>query len=96
MNNKYIIINAETLRKKIEELEVWSKHNEKVGEYDSESAIISELKEILSNSIPLEREIEKAFEAGDSYRYWENNGSRSQPSDILNREDYINELKLEI
>lgn len=51
------------------------------------------LKQILSQSIPLIPEIEKAFTAGNSF------GIGSHKDFIqthLNKEDYINELKLDI
>jgi hypothetical protein len=34
-------------------------------------------------------DIKKAFNAGDNYRYWENNGSRNTPSNVLDEEKYI-------
>lgn len=63
MNNEYIIVSKTAIQKKIEELEVFSKHNAEVAEYDSEGVTASELKEILSQSTPLIPEIEKAFES---------------------------------
>lgn len=61
---KYIVINSEDIQKRIEELEPISIHNCKVGEYDSEGQVIDELKQILSNSKPLEEELSKAIESG--------------------------------
>lgn len=89
MENEYIIINKVTIQKRIEELEVYSIHNMEVGDYDSEGATASELKEILSQSIPLIPEIEKAYTEGMLFG----------TSKLLNRktkEDYISNLKLDI
>jgi hypothetical protein len=43
----------EKLEDRIAELEKWSKRNGKVGEYDAEGMMASELKEILSSAIIL-------------------------------------------
>lgn len=58
--NKYIIVNAETIQKEIEILE--NLPNSMVFHMK-----ISTLKQILSNSKPLEEELKKAFSAGMSY-----------------------------
>lgn len=94
MNNEYIIVNKTALEKRVAELEKAQKENpftEAIWAFAKQ-----ELKQLLSQSTPLIPEIEKAFDAGDNYRYWENNGSRSTPSDVLDKEDYITNLKLDI
>jgi len=40
-----------------------------------------------------EEDMRKAFNAGDSYRYYQNNGSRSIPSDVLDEDDFIQSLQ---
>jgi len=86
----YRIINEETIQKRIEELEIISKHNEKVGEYDSEGVLIDELKSILSISIPLIPEIEKGYNLGLDFDGKNNMGE----SETFN--NYISQLKLDI
>jgi len=61
---KYIIIDAEAIQKRIEELEKKSKeiyYREGIDEYDFAKL---ELEEFLSQSTPLIPEIEKAYDAG--------------------------------
>lgn len=82
MKDEYIIINKTAILKRIEELKPISEYNERVGEYDSEGEIISELEYILSQSIPLIPEIQKALETGRE--------------DTIEYEDYISNLKLDI
>jgi hypothetical protein len=83
--SKYVIIDAETIQKRIEELE-----KEEVSEFSPgrrlwvDSAIKS-LKEILSQSTPLIPEIEKAIDAPNKYP-WSSNVKK----------DYISNLKLGI
>jgi hypothetical protein len=40
-----------------------------------------------------EEDLRKAFNAGDNYRYYENGGFRSIPSNVLNEDDYIQSLQ---
>lgn len=104
MKDEYIIINKTAILKRIEELKPISEYNERVGEYDSEGEIISELEYILSQSIPLIPEIEKAFDAGFHKGY--NVGQADAQSHPLSltianhihndRQDYISNLKLDI
>lgn len=104
MSNEYIVINKTELLKRIEKLDVLSQHNERVGEYDCEGAIISELKQILSQSTPLIPEIEKAFDGGFHKGY--NVGQRDAESHPLaltiashihnDRQNHISNLKLDI
>lgn len=99
MKDEYIIINKTAIQKRVEELENKMRSTNRLIDRPLAMTIkcqINELKEVLSQSTPLIPEIEKAFDAGDDYRYWENNGSRSIPSDILDKEDYISNLKLDI
>jgi hypothetical protein len=94
----YRIINEETIQKRIEELEIISKHNEKVGEYDSEGVLIDELKSILSISIPLIPEIEKAMKHAGNFPDYNDNEPLMEMlkrSDKYNQ-DYISQLKLDI
>lgn len=95
---KYAIINIETIQKRIDDLETWSKHNEKVGEYDSEGAIISELRQLISESTPLIPEIEKAFDEGKAVGIISYLPSHSLNKELYNerKEHYINNLKLDI
>mgnify|MGYP003445711401 FL=1 len=81
MQNNYIIINFDTIQKRIDELnkiddrEIWE-HTE-----------LSVLKEIISQSIPLNEELEEAFRNGSRY------GGEGQ---TYFARDYISNLKLSI
>ena len=81
MQNNYIIINSDTIQKRIDELnkiddrEIW----EHMG--------LSVLKEIISQSIPLNEELEEAFRNGSRY------GGEGQ---TYFARDYISNLKLSI
>mgnify|MGYP006325736733 FL=1 len=81
MKNNYIIINSDTIQKRIEKLnkiddrEIWE-HTE-----------LSVLKEIISQSIPLNEELEEAFRNGSRY------GGEGQ---TYFARDYISNLKLSI
>ena len=81
MQNNYIIINSDTIQKRIEKLnkiddrEIWE-HTE-----------LSVLKEIISQSIPLNEELEEAFRNGSKY------GGEGQ---TYFARDYISNLKLSI
>ena len=81
MQNNYIIINFDTIQKRIDELnkiddrEIWE-HTE-----------LSVLKEIISQSIPLNEELEEAFRNGSKY------GGEGQ---TYFARDYISNLKLSI
>lgn len=89
--NEYVRINKTAILKRIEELEEKSKHNELVGEYDMEGEIISELKQILSQSTPLIPEIEKAYDVG-SYNH---HSQHTEKYDTL-KQLHISNLKLDI
>jgi hypothetical protein len=77
MQNNYIIINSDTIQKRIDELnkiddrEIWE-HTE-----------LSVLKEIISQSIPLNEELEEAFRNGREGQFYF-------------ARDYISNLKLSI
>ena len=76
--NKYIIVNAEIIQQRIEELEKsdilkqWKKDNETHNGHSSQQREakakidleLNTLKQILSNSKPLKEELGKAFSAG--------------------------------
>lgn len=87
--SKYIIIDAESIQKRIEELE-----KEEVSEFSPGrrlwvNSAIKNLKEVLSQSTPLIPEIEKAFDVGSERgEYGEGNAN--------NKQDYISNLKLDI
>lgn len=61
--SEYIIINAEAIQKKIEELE-WSLNNIPESYIPKHEAQIYALKQLLSQSTLLIHEIEKAYDAG--------------------------------
>jgi wobble nucleotide-excising tRNase len=65
----YVIIDAKSIQKRIEELEVEQEKNHLVN-VEKFNCLISEIKayrNILSQSTPLIPEIEKAFDAGSGY-----------------------------
>lgn len=100
MENKYVIINAEAIQKRIEELEKANEvfkhaktHNPTMAACE---ATLSTLKQILSQSTPLISEIEKAFEAGSDYGEDCANSSLGVGEDYPNKQDYISNLKLDI
>jgi hypothetical protein len=83
--DNYIIINQEALKKRIEELQNIERNS--TLKSAARQDVILELKEILSNSIPLQPEIEKAFDAG------ENLGRINRLG--ITKQDYISQLKLD-
>lgn len=87
MENEYIIINKVTIQKRIEDWE------NKYGNEDNESSseIYMLLKEILSQSIPLIPEIEKAYIQGALD--FQMNGKEFTNGD---EKDYISNLKFDI
>lgn len=98
---KYAIINIEVLEKRIEELDkdiefldnnepsYYPERKSKVLIQDKKERAI--LREILSNTIPLEKELEKAFDVGFQTGY----NDETSPS-YLTAKEYINNLKLSI
>lgn len=87
--SKYIIIDADAILKRIEELEKEKASNltqNLVGFANQNEGEISALKQILSQSTPLIPEIEKAFGLGAA------NNAIGKPS----LSDYITNLKLDI
>jgi hypothetical protein len=99
--NKYVIINAEAIQKRIEELEKERLLELKDDFYDSlYLGEINALKQILSQSTPLIPEIEKAFDAGQFEGYEEisfDGGENYETVRIIKeKQDYISNLKLDI
>ena len=92
---KYIVINSEDIQKRIEELE-------KSDEFFSQGSFGEHkiLKQILSNSKQLKRIIEDAFEAGEKRGYelpaLQMRGMSVKNTENPNKQDYINNLKLDI
>ena len=83
MNNKYAIINIETIQKRIEELESIIK----IAEPDFKCVLVAEqvaLAQVVSQSTPLIPEIEKAFESVRPYVGF------NDLEDVM--QDYINNL----
>ena len=92
MTNEYIIINKTQILKRIEELE-------KIGSEQAWGAKIA-FKEILSQSTPLQPELEKSFEAGEN-RQWDISYNEYNPDDTIeltsmDKREYISNLKLDI
>lgn len=98
MESEYIIVNKTTIQKRIEELEKLYQGSGKPSIqgtiYDK---LITELKQILSQSTPLIPEIEKAWEHGYA-RGYNLACCEEVNSDCLtpNKQDYISNLKLDI
>jgi len=97
MKNRYIIINAETIQKRIEELEILKRIHCYKGSQPNENEFQrfnneqTTLKQILSNSKPLEEELSKAFDAARErikHPDWDYIYEESK--------DYIANLKLDI
>ena len=96
MKDEYIIIiNKTAIQQRIEELENFRK-NSSSDNNDYYQGQIKSLKEILSQSIPLIPEIEKAFDAGYDLNTWEQLEIPNEERDYLNTQDYISNLKLDI
>lgn len=95
MNNEYIIVNKTAIQKRIEELERQIKESSigETGEYDFQCEDkIEELNWVLSQSVPLIPEIEKAFKAAKILYKVNDYGIFGYE----NAEHYIEELKLDI
>jgi hypothetical protein len=97
---EYVIIDKTTIQKRIEELEKQMQEHiqsaQKTGDYDSQfEDKLEELKQILSQSTPLIPEIEKAHNVGRNYGCYLQGGSYD-PSNNIDSEDYISNLKLDI
>lgn len=95
MTEEYIIISKTAIEKRIEELEylknLYSTNN---VETFKNIYLIGELKEILFNSIPLEQEIEKAFDKG--LEVIQENSGKLKVTMPKAKQDYITQLKLDI
>ena len=93
--SKYVIIDAEAIQKRIEELEKTNEvfkhaktHNPTMAACE---ATLSTLKQILSQSTPLIPEIEKAFKQGELTASVD-----SGDKDYKNKQEYTSNLKLDI
>jgi hypothetical protein len=84
--SKYVIIDAEAIQKRIEELENDLKDEPNPFINTSYQAELDVLNKVLFKSTPLIPEIEKAFDAGVHEDYL----------DTIGKEDYISNLKLDI
>ena len=78
----YVIINSDTIQKRIEEIE-----NTDSANWEGQLGKIQALKYVLSQSIPLNEELEEAFRNGSRY------GGEGQ---TYFARDYISNLKLSI
>ena len=96
--NEYVIVNKSSIQRRMEELEVWSKRNERVGEYDSEGLIISELHHIISQSIPLIPENIKPLQelVDEGYDPYDSAHHLQVQRMLRVIQDYIANLKLDI
>lgn len=91
----YRIFNANKIQERIEEFYKESSKQESINKQYSNILIHKAflLEELLSNSIPLIPEIEKAFNAGSAYTV----GSHEYFIQThLNKKDYVLQLKLDI
>lgn len=87
MKKEYVVIDKTALQKRIEELEkVINKHVDR-----AEQEIYDCLDDLMSQSIPLIPEIEKAFDAGRNSSF-----SSKSPDGSAEKQDYISNLKLDI
>ena len=97
MKEEYIIINKSQIEKRIEELKeslaVSESENDNIRA-SIESFEIKQLEWCLSQSTLLIPEIEKAFDAGKEYGFYEAHNANA--GDILDNETYISNLKLDI
>ena len=127
MKNNYVIINSDTIQKRIDELNktfrikseekqalkklVYSDNTDEILLLDTEmyglEVSIEELQNILSQSIPLNEELEKAFLAARKFNSLDGVvdidiviGYYPETKDLqgvfINSEDYISNLKLSI
>lgn len=98
--DNYIIVNADTIQKRIDELKKPIAHYDGIYVSDEQKARIDELEELLSNSILLIPEIEKAFDIGrdDNYQNISSDGGEHFESINcqISKEDCISQLKLTI
>jgi hypothetical protein len=90
-DNKYVIVNRKVIQKRIEELK---------NDEDSKSDISEEeiLEDILSNSIPLEQEIEKVFDEARKLKTFnlEDIPLKVECGYKIEKQDYLTQLKLDI
>ena len=91
MDNKYAIINIETIQKRIDELESIIK----ITEPDFKCVLVAEqvaLAQVVSQSTPLIPEIEKSIKQGIRL----GKTSQSVIEQFERKQEYINNLKLDI
>ena len=98
--SEYIIVNKTSIEKRIEELKKYCVEGKcSPAEFATFNHSILELKEILSKSIPLIPEIEKAFDAGQSEEYKDisfDGGENYETVRIIKeKQDYLSNLKLD-
>ena len=96
--SKYIIIDAEAIQKRIEDLKeslAISESNQDKIRAGIERFEIKQLEWCLSQSTPLIPEIEKAHNVGRNYGCYLQGGSYDH-NDNIDSEDYISNLKLDI
>lgn len=94
MKDEYVIINKTSILKRIKELEKRSQLGLTDEEWNDERGQEKALKQILSQSIPLIPEIEKAFDAGKDYS--DDINSLKPKLDYPDKQEYISNLKLNI
>jgi hypothetical protein len=91
MKEEYIVISKTAIQKRIEELK---------NDEDSKSDISEEeiLEDILSNSIPLEQEIEKVFDEARKLKTFnlEDIPLKVECGYKIEKQDYLTQLKLDI
>ena len=95
--SKYIIIDAEAIQKRINDLKkslLISETNNDTIRAGIETSEIKQLEWCLSQSTPLIPEIEKAVLEGVNSIHFENDGSHWREDDVV--ETYISNLKLDI
>lgn len=98
MKDEYIIINKTVLKKRIEGLEKQIRELKRNGDgnyTDLPEDLKKELEDVLSQSIPLIPEIEKAFWEGHQY---ESQNLNRQQKNYMSKlaKNYISNLKLDI
>lgn len=98
--DNYIIVNADAIQKRIEGLKKPIAHFDGIHVSNEQNARIDELEELLSNSIPLIPEIEKAFIQGSHFKEKWVKEIHLIDSDIIlqepNKEKYVSQLKFDI
>lgn len=94
MKNEYIIINKTAIQKRIEDLKKPIAHYDGIYVSDAQRVEYEVLEELLFQSPLLIPQIEKAFDAGKEYGFYEAHNANS--GDIPDNDTYISNLKLDI